>query len=87
MIVKEFEEALEFMGLSPFVTFDEIKKRYLELSQKFHPDKGGDINDMQKLNKYYNFLKSYIENYRFTFSEEEVKKQYLDSDYVARFRF
>ncbi len=87
MIIKEFEEALSFLGLTPFVTYDEIKKRYLELSKKYHPDFGGNTHDMEKLNRYYRFLKRYIENYRFSFSDDEITKQHMGSDYADRFRF
>jgi len=87
MIIKEFEEALNFLGLTSFVTYDEIKKRYLELSKKYHPDFGGNSEDMEKLNRYYRLLKRYIENYRFSFSEDEITKQHMGSDYADRFRF
>jgi len=87
VIDKKFEEALNFLGLAPFVTFKEIKDRYIELSKKFHPDFGGDIKKMEKLNLYYNLLKEYIENYRFTFSKDELERQHLGSDYASRFRF
>jgi len=86
-MIKEFEDALNFMGLTSFVTYDEIKQRYRELSKKMHPDFSGNSDDMDKLNKSYNLLKTYIENYRFTFSEDEVRKQHIGSDYANRFRF
>ena len=87
MIEERFKEALDFMGLTSFVTFQEIKDRYKELAKEYHPDKGSDNIKMQKLNQYYKMLKNYIENYRFSFSKEEISKQYLGSDYVEQFRF
>ena len=87
MIAKGFEKALKVLGLTPFVTYDEIKKRYRELSKKLHPDFGGSAEDMDRLNRAYEFLKKYIENYRYTFSEDEIKKQHLGSDYADKFRF
>ena len=86
-MIEEFEKALKFMELTPFVTFGEIKNRYLELSKKFHPDFGGSIEDMENLNSSYQLLKKYIENFRFSFSEEEFEKQHIGSDYADRFRF
>jgi len=83
----KFKEALKFMGLTPFVTYDEIKKRYYELSKKFHPDFGGDQEKLQKLNEYYKLLEQYIKNYRFSFSNEEINKQYLGNEYASKFRF
>lgn len=87
MLEKEFEKALKFMGLSSFVTFAEIKDRYLELSKEFHPDFGGKVEDMEKLNRYFELLKKYVDGYRFSFSEDEIQKQHLGSDYADRFRF
>ena len=84
---KEFEKALKVMELTPFITYEEIKKRYRELSKKYHPDFGGDKKMMEKLNKSYELLKNYIENYRFTFSEDEISKQHIGSDYANIFRF
>ncbi len=86
-MINEFQKALDFMGLTSFVTFKEIKDRYKELSKKYHPDFGGDAKMMDRLNKSYNLLKEYIENYRFYFSEEEISKQYNGSEYVKKFRF
>jgi len=87
VIAKGFEKALSILGLTPFVTYDEIKKRYRELSRELHPDFGGNSDDMQKINRAYEFLKEYIENYRFTFSEDEIRKQHLGSEYAEKFRF
>ena len=86
-MIDELQKALNFMGLTPFVTYKEIKKRYFELSKKYHPDFGGDSKKMDKLNKSYNLLKNYIENYRFYFNEEEIAKQYNGSEYVKQFKF
>ncbi|NPA04209.1 MAG: J domain-containing protein [Epsilonproteobacteria bacterium] len=81
------KEALETLGLPPLVTFKEIKQRYLSLSQEFHPDKGGSTQEMAKINQAYQILKEYIENYRFSFSEEEILKQFPHQEYLKKFRF
>ncbi len=39
-------ELLTFMGLPPYATPEEIKKRFRELAHQFHPDKGGDPEKM-----------------------------------------
>ena len=85
---ENFKEALSFMGLPSFVTYQEIKDRYKQLAKKYHPDKNSfDDKNMQKLNQYYHLLKTYIENYRFSFSKEEISKQYLGNDYVEQYKF
>ncbi len=85
--VKLIHEALEVLGLPAMVSFKEIKKRYMELSKKYHPDKGGDGQQMAKINEAYTILKNYVENYRFSFSEEEILKQFPFSQYQKKFRF
>ncbi len=86
-MIEDFQKALDFMGLTPFVTFKEIKQRYIELSKEYHPDFGGDSKKMDELNRSYNLLKEYIENFRYYFNEDEISKQYNGSEYVKQFRF
>ena len=40
---------------------------------------------MKELNEAYQTLKEYIENYKFLFSEEEIRRQYPD-EYIKKFR-
>jgi DnaJ-class molecular chaperone len=54
----------------------DIEKKYKLLAKKFHSDVGGDEEKMKEINKAYKILKDYVNNYKFTFSEEEIKKQY-----------
>ncbi len=84
---KAIYDALEILELPHFVTFKEIKTKYRELSKKYHPDiyKGDD--KMSGINWAYEILKEYIENFRYTFDEEEIQKQYPESFHTDRFRF
>ncbi len=81
------QEALDIMGLPSMVSWKDIKERYRLLSKKYHPDKGGDAAKMAELNRAYKILKTYIENYRFSFSEEEILKQFPYNEYINKFRF
>ncbi len=85
--VKLIHEALEVLGLPTMVSYKEIKKRYKELSKRHHPDKGDESERMAKINEAYAILKNYIENYRFSFSEEEILRQYPFEEYKNKFRF
>ncbi|MRI58225.1 MAG: molecular chaperone DnaJ [Epsilonproteobacteria bacterium] len=69
------------------VSYQEIKRRYKELSRRHHPDLGGDQSQMAQINEAYTILKNYIENYRFSFSEEEILKQFPHVEYLKKFRF
>lgn len=83
----ELTEAREFMNLPPLVSVKELKKKYRELSKNMHPDHGGKAEDMQRLGECYALILSYMENYRFKFSEEEVMSQFPYENYKKRFRF
>ncbi|UFH58783.1 DnaJ domain-containing protein [Sulfurovum mangrovi] len=84
--IEEIETALETLGLPKLITKTDIKKQYRFLAQKHHPDKGGDASKMEQINRSYKLLMKYIEDFRYTFDEDEIKKQYPGVDYVQRFR-
>jgi len=72
----EFKEALEVLGILSYSSANEVKKRYLKLSKIYHPDKGGDKEKFEKINKAYKIINEYIKNYKYFFDEEEFMKQY-----------
>jgi curved DNA-binding protein CbpA len=58
---------------SDCTTIEQIKKRYRELAQKFHPDKAdGNTETMKQINLQYEQFK----NKKFTGINHETKKQY-----------
>jgi len=63
----------------------DIQKKYKILSKKHHNDVGGDKDKMENINWAYQVLKTYIENYKFLFNEEEITKQ-LPSEFIKKFR-
>ena len=85
--VEAIQRALDTLGLPSLVSYKDIKRRYRELSKKSHPDRGGEESEMAKINEAYTVLKNYIENYRFSFSEEEILKQFPFKEHQNRFRF
>lgn len=50
--------AKEVLGLTGAYTADDVKKAYQTASNKHHPDKGGDVEMMKKVNVAYKMLKS-----------------------------
>ena len=86
-IVKKLHHALQVLELPVLVSWEEIKTQYRKLSKKHHPDFNHKEDKMQELNEAYALLKRYIFHYRFTFSDEEIKKQFPESDYGRKFRF
>ncbi len=87
MIVEDIKNALEVLGLPPFVSFNEIKKQYRYLSKCYHPDINEENSRMSDLNEAYEILKVYTQNYRFSFSEQEILKQFPESEHARKFRF
>ncbi len=84
--VEEIEQALEILNLPKFITKGDLKKQYRFLAAKYHPDKGGDAQKMEQINTAYKQLMNYIDEFRYTFDTEEIKKQYPGVDYVQRFK-
>ena len=56
------------------------------MAKKNHPDLGGDVEKMEQLNHAYRLLMKYIEEFRYTFDEEEISKQFPGADYAQRFK-
>lgn len=83
---EEIEKALDILELPKLITKDDIKKQYHFLAKKHHPDLGGSIESMEQINTAYKFLMKYIEEFRYTFDEEEVAKQYPGAEHAQRFK-
>jgi DnaJ-class molecular chaperone len=76
---EEITKALQILGLYESATVKEIKNKYRELLKEWHPDlcKGNEDICKEKtiaiLNAY-GIIMDYCEQYRFSFSMEEVEK-------------
>ncbi len=60
----DYSEALKLFGFTSNFTKEELKKRFLKLSKKYHPDLNGDEEMMKKVNSAYEVLKSCISQYK-----------------------
>ena len=83
---EEIEKALDILQLPKLISRADVKKQYHFLAKKSHPDLGGDVADMEQLNHAYKLLMKYIEEFRYTFDEEEISKQFPGADYAERFK-
>jgi len=83
---EEIDKALDILGLPKLITREDIKKQYHFLAKKKHPDVGGNEEQMEQLNAAYNLLMKYIEEFRYTFDEEEISKQFPGADHAQRYR-
>ncbi len=84
--LEEIEKALELLNLPKLISRGDIKKQYYFLAKKNHPDSGGDAQKMEQLNHAYTLLMKYIEEFRYTFDEEEISKQFPGADHAQRFK-
>lgn len=87
-ISEEIYKSLEILELPVLITYKELKKRYKELSRIYHPDLHKSKGDeMYKINEAYSIISSYMENYRFTFSLDEIVKQFPQDNHAEQFKF
>jgi DnaJ-class molecular chaperone len=84
--IEEIENALDTLGLPKLITKEDVKRQYHFLAKKNHPDLGGEAMKMEQLNSAYQLLMKYIEEFRYTFDEEEVSKQFPGADHAQRYR-
>lgn len=54
--VLQRQQALAVLGLPPTATPQQIKQRYRKLAKQYHPDLGGDPQQMQRLVAAYELL-------------------------------
>ena len=74
--LSEFQNAVESLELLSLTSREHVRKKYLKLSRQYHPDmEGGSTEKFQELQKAYEILMEYMDNFRFVFSDEEFKQQ------------
>ncbi|RXJ80508.1 DnaJ domain-containing protein [Arcobacter sp. F2176] len=73
----EFQKAVDALGIITKLDYKGLRKNYLRLSKKYHPDaEDGSEEKFKEVNEAYNLLKAYIENYKFSFEKDEFLSQY-----------
>lgn len=85
--IETIRASLEILSLPPFLTMAELKARYHLLAMELHPDYGGSVHKMAQINEAYAIIKDYMEQFKFTFSDEELGKQFPQEVHASRFRF
>jgi len=74
--LSEFQDAVESLELISLRTKEDVRRKYLKLSRKYHPDmEGGTTEKFQEIREAYEVLVEYMDNFRFVFSDEEFKQQ------------
>jgi len=83
---EEIHEARTLLGLPERATKSEIKARYKKLMAKWHPDTcGEEIEKCEEMSRKiiaaYKTIVAYCEEYRFSFSKEEVMEHASEEDF------
>ncbi len=83
---KQIEEARKLLGLNEEATLEEIKNAYRKLSLKYHPDRCKEKNKeycqemIKKINHAKDIILNYCANYRYSFREEDVRRNTMDEE-------
>lgn len=72
------DKARKILGLPEETGREEIKNRYMELIKKYHPDKNSSDNQClektKNINWAYKVINSYCNDYKISFSREDVER-------------
>jgi hypothetical protein len=88
---KQFSRIAGYFNLSEINNLEDLKKQYYRLAKQFHPDAGGDVKTMQKINSEFDALQQKLANGQNLSQEEkdleskinEVFREVIDS--IIRF--
>lgn len=76
MTFEKFQEAVDTLEIASKITQSELKKKYLKLSKKYHPDMpDGDNEKFKEINEAYKLVSAYLQDFRFKLDEEEFYEQ------------
>ena len=88
---EEINKARKILGLSDGATLKEIKDAYRYQSKKWHPDKckKKDQKDchekMKEINKAYKTILRYVDDYRYSLTEEKVMEENPEERWKKQF--
>lgn len=87
MTYEELRWALSKLKIPPLSTYKEIKALYRRSAKINHPDRVGSKSEvMSELNRAYEIISEYIENYRFYFTIEEFENQFPEERHARNFQ-
>lgn len=77
IIFEDIDNACQTLGLIGLENRAAVKRKYLALSKKYHPDMSeGDTKKFQEINDAYKVLEQYMDQFHFYFTKEEFYHQY-----------
>ncbi len=77
MDYEEFEKAVDMLGILTKTSREDVKKKYIKLSKKYHPDMPeGSAEKFKELKRSYDILCAYMDSYCYSFDVSEYKDQF-----------
>lgn len=83
---KRIDEARKMLGLEEEASIEEVKAAFRALSLKYHPDRCSKKDKKQcedmlkKINHAKDIIGEYCANYRYSFKEQDVKKNVISRE-------
>ena len=72
----QLENACKTLGLIGLENRAAVRKKYLTLSKRYHPDMSdGDTEKFQQINDAYKIVEQYIDRFHFHFTKDEFYQQ------------
>lgn len=81
---QDIDNARKILNIGEFATLQEIRTAFRRRIKELHPDVGGGRDVSRSLIEAWKLLRRYCENYRFRFTEEEVKRNETPEERLAR---
>ena len=84
-LFEEITRAREILGVAEYATLKQIQKNYRNLLKKWHPDRCRGKKEICRektanILQAYKIMRNYCDNYRFSFSREEIEKYIPDDE-------
>ncbi len=84
-LFEEITHARKILGVAESATLKQIQKNYRDLVKKWHPDRCREKKEICRektslILQAYKTIRDYCNNYRFTFSREEIEKYMPDEE-------
>ena len=89
---RRIDRARRLLKLEEDATLEEIRKAYLRLAHKYHPDKCKEEEKkkceemFKKINRAHEVLMRYCAGYKYSFREKDVKRNTTDREFYEHLK-
>ena len=86
---EEIDGARRLLGLGQNATLKEIKQAYRRMVKRHHPDVARESAEAEEktseLNRAFQLLSEYCASYRYSFTEDDVRRAYPEEEVTERY--